>query len=206
MQTAGRTLRVGLTGGIGSGKSTVGRMFSELGVPRLDADSVARAVVAAGEPGLARIAAVFGSQLLLADGSLDRAALRQLIFAQPASRARLEAITHPLIARRTLDWLAQQQGPYLILESPLLLETRQHEWVDRILVVEVPESQQIARTVARDHTTAEQTRAIIAAQMPADERRQRADDVLCNDGDLEALKHSVLSLHQRYLALSGAAA
>lgn len=197
-----RPLIIGLTGGIASGKSTVGRVFQALGVPLIDADQVARQVVEPGQPALKRIAQTFGQGVITADGRLDRAALRTIVFTDPGQRRQLEDILHPVIRQQISDWLAAQTAPYVILESPLLLETSQHQLVHRILLVDVPEALQVERTMARDGSSAEQAQAIIRAQMPAALRRQRAHDIIVNDTSMDTLKNHVADLHQVYLTLS----
>ncbi|MBK8970227.1 MAG: dephospho-CoA kinase [Hahellaceae bacterium] len=196
------SLRIGLTGGIASGKSAAARHFMALGVPLINADQVARDIVAPGEPCLAAIAETFGQNMLLPDGNLNRPALRALVFADADARGKLEAITHPEIGRRIRAWLAAQKSPYVILESPLLLETRQHEWVNRVLVIDVPEALQIERAVARDGVPVEQAKAILAAQMPRALRQSRADDIITNNKDLAVLQAAVEQLHTQYLALA----
>lgn len=196
------SLRIGLTGGIASGKSAAARHFMSFGVPLINADQVARDVVAPGEACLAAIAETFGDEILLSDGNLNRPALRALVFADADARGKLEAITHPEIGRRIRDWLAAQKSPYVILESPLLLETRQHEWVNRVLVIDVPEVVQIDRAVTRDGIPESQAQAILRAQMPRALRQSRADDIITNDKDLAALQAAVEQLHTHYLALA----
>lgn len=192
---------IGVTGGIASGKSTVARAFAALGVPWVDADDVAREVVAPGEPALAEIAKRFGPTILREDGTLDRRALREIVFAEPAERRWLEGVTHPRIRERLRARLAQLQAgtsPYVLLVSPLLFESGQSEMVDRALVIDVPEAVQIARTAARDDVDEAQARAIVAAQMSRAERLARADDVLDNGGDEAALTRQVADLDRRY--------
>ena len=197
---------VGLTGCVGSGKSIAGRFLAELGVGVIDADQVAREVVAPGEPALGEIARQFGSRFIQPDGTLDRAALRREVFDDAGQRRRLEALLHPLIEQRLAGRLATMATPYAVLESPLLLETRQHELVDRILVIDTGPEQQIERTAARDGTSADAVRKIIAAQLPRQERLERADDVIVNDGSIDQLHNSLLALHERYLELASARA
>src|SRR5690554_2205329 len=163
---------IGVTGGIASGKSTVALAFAALGIPWVDADDVAREVVEPGEPALAEIVARFGEQVLHSDGRLNRRALREIVFAEPAERRWLEGVTHPRIRQRLLAHLERMQAegaPYVLLVSPLLFESGQSQLVDRCLVVDVPESLQIARTAARDEVGEAQARAIIAAR--SEERR-----------------------------------
>ncbi len=193
---------VGLTGGIGSGKSTVADLFAELGVPVVDADQAARIVVQPGSPALHEIAQFFGPQALLPDGSLDRAAMRRRVFADPRERQRLEAITHPRIQEEVQRQLAAAEGEYAILVSPLLLETAQRKLTDRILVVDVPEELQIARTAGRDGGSRQQVQNIINAQSKRSERLKQADDVIDNSKDPKQLPAQVEQLHRKYLQLA----
>ncbi|WP_148254935.1 dephospho-CoA kinase [Aidingimonas lacisalsi] len=195
---------IGVTGGIASGKSTVARAFADRGIPWVDADDVARDIVEPGEPALADIVDHFGTGVLQPDGRLDRRALRQIVFNDSEERRRLESITHPRIRRRLrdeLDDMADRHPPYLLLVSPLLLESSQQELVDRILIVDIPESLQIARTVERDAVDEAQAHAIIAAQIPRAERLARGDDILDNSGDTQALECQIDELDRRYRAL-----
>jgi dephospho-CoA kinase len=191
--------RVGLTGGIASGKSTVARLFAALGVPIIDSDELAREVVAPGEPLLKRIADRFGLQVIAADGSLDRRALRDVVFADPNARADLEALTHPAIREAAHRRSAAAGGPYQIHAIPLLVEKNLASTVDRVLVVDSDEPLQIRRLQARDGSPLEQARAILAAQAPREARLAAADDVISNNGDLHALRAQVEKLHARYL-------
>lgn len=193
-------LVVGLTGGIASGKSTVGRLFVDLGVPVLDSDAAARDVVLPGTPGLTAVAAAFGPEIIAADGTLDRRALRERIFDSPEERRRLDAILHPLIRAELRARLAELRAPYAILEVPLLFEAGFDTEVDRALVVDAPESLQIQRVMARDGVSEEQARRILAAQMSRADRLARADDVVRNDG--EPLEPQVKRLHAKYLDLA----
>lgn len=199
-------LRVGLTGGIGSGKTTAAACFESLGVPVIDADIVAREVVAPGTPALAAIAEHFGTACLLPSGELDRAAVRLRVFAEPAERQWLEALLHPLIRigieQQLADALRRPDAPYAILSSPLLLETGQDALVHRILLIDASEAQQRERTLRRDGSDARTVEAIIAAQLPREQRRARADDTILNDGDLPQLQNAVRTLHAHYLALA----
>lgn len=194
---------LGLTGGIGSGKSAAAQCFVDLGVHLVDADHAARWVVEPGRPALAQIAEHFGTSLLQADGTLNRSALRELIFKDPQQRVWLESLLHPLIREEIRQYLARAESAYAILVSPLLLETSQHQMVQRVLVIDVPESVQIERTVLRDKTNEEQVRAILKAQASRDERLSRADDVIVNDRDPAWLKSEVERLHHFYLTLRG---
>ncbi|MEX6662504.1 dephospho-CoA kinase [Pseudomonas sp. W2-17] len=194
---------LGLTGGIGSGKSAAAQCFMELGVHLVDADNVARWVVEPGRPALGQIAEHFGASVLQDDGTLNRAALRELIFKDPQQRVWLESLLHPLIREEIRQDLARAESAYAILVSPLLLETSQHQMVQRVLVIDVPESVQIERTVLRDKTNEEQVRAILKAQASREERLSRADDVIVNDRDPAWLKSEVERLHHFYLTLRG---
>ncbi|TBW11954.1 dephospho-CoA kinase [Azotobacter chroococcum subsp. isscasi] len=194
---------LGLTGGIGSGKSAAARHFSDLGVYVVDADQAARWVVEPGRPALAEIAGHFGREILLADGSLDRAALRRRVFLSEEERRWLERLLHPLIRQEILASLEQASSPYAILESPLLVETDQHTMTQRILVVDVPESLQLERAMQRDQADRKQVEAIIKAQASREERLRHADDVLLNDRDLSWLHGEVERLHRFYLTLRG---
>lgn len=198
-------LVIGVTGGIGSGKTAATDRFQELGITVVDADLASRVVVEPGRPALQAIAEHFGAHLIAPDGSLDRRALREIVFADPAQRKWLEGLTHPLIAQEILSQIQASQSPYTILASPLLLESSQHQMVNRVLVIDVPVELQIARTVTRDDTTEAGVRAIIAAQMSRQERLQRADDVICNDQDLQQLHAQVDALHQTYLEMAKSA-
>ncbi len=192
---------IGVTGGIASGKSTVARAFAAHGIPWVDADDVAREVVEPGEPALAEVAGRYGKRVLLVDGSLDRRALREIVFADETERRWLEGVTHPRIRQRILAHLARLQAegaPYVLLVSPLLFESGQSELADRCLVIDVPESLQIARTAARDDVDEAQARAIVAAQMPRSERLARANDVIDNTGGEDDLAAQVAELDRRY--------
>ncbi|WP_404299582.1 dephospho-CoA kinase [Halomonas sp.] len=202
---------IGVTGGIASGKSTVARAFAALGAPWVDADDVAREVVEPGEPALEEIAARYSrARVLNDDGTLNRRALREIVFADPAERRWLESVTHPRIRARLTEHLARLQAtgaPYVLLVSPLLFESGQNEMTDRTLVIDVPEALQIERTAARDDVDDAQARAIVAAQMPRAERLARADDVLDNGGSEALMQRRVaeLDLHFRQLATQQAA-
>ncbi len=198
-------LVIGLTGGIASGKTTVSDRFAALGVPVIDTDRIAREVVAPGTEGLHRLVQAFGSGVLLADGQLDRGALRQRVFSDPAERGRLEGILHPLIRETALARLAALDAPYAIVVVPLLLETDFHTLVQRILVVDAEEHLQRRRLQERDGCSAEEAGRILAAQASRRRRRQAANDILCNNDDLDALDRQIRELHRRYLTLAAAA-
>lgn len=196
-------LIIGLTGGIGSGKSEVGRRFQKLGVTLVDADLLAHQVVEPGEPALERIAEHFGSQILTEEGRLNRAKLRALIFEHPEEKRWLEELLHPLVNQEIRVQLKEAASPYAILMSPLLLETHQDRMVDRVLVVDTPESEQLSRVTRRDQSNRTQIEAIIGTQIPRNERLERADDCIRNHGDLSELDDQVEKLHKFYLELAG---
>ncbi len=197
---------VGLTGGIASGKSEAARRFAALGAFVADADVAAREAVAPGSEGLADVVAAFGADALAADGSLDRAAMRRRVFEDAAARRRLEAIVHPRVRTRLREECERSPAPYAIAAIPLLAEgggRMAYPWLDRVLVVDVAEDVQAARIVRRDGADAELARRMIAAQASRRERLAIADDVLVNDGALDALDAHVAALHRQYLALAG---
>lgn len=195
-------LKIGLTGGIGSGKSTVAALFAARGVPIVDADAIAREIVQPGQPALEEIARTFGREILRPDGSLDRHALRTLVFADPNKRARLEALLHPRIRQRMRKQVANLSGAYCLLVIPLLLETGQTDLVDRVLVVDCPQALQIRRVTERDGLDRAEAERILAAQTSRPARLAAADDVIENDGNEAALERQVEALHRRYLALA----
>jgi len=195
---------VGITGGIGSGKSAVTTRFEQLGITVVDADLAARVIVEPGRPALDAIASHFGADILLQDGALDRAALRARVFADPLERKWLEQLTHPLIGQEILDQIAASTSAYTILSSPLLLETSQGELADCIVVVDVPEEVQIARTMSRDDNDEAQVRRIMDAQIARHDRLARADYVVDNSGPIEALDSRVSQLHREFLERAGA--
>ncbi len=200
------TYAVGLTGGIGSGKSAVADAFAALGIEVTDTDRLAHAITAAGTPGLDAIVAAFGASLLRSDGTLDRAALRRLAFGDPASRLRLESILHPLIAKAATDEIARWKSPYGIVVVPLLLERGgMRSRVQRILVVDCPEDEQVRRVQRRSALSEDEIRAIMATQCARAERLARADDVLDNSGSPAAIAPQVAALDARYRSLAAAA-
>lgn len=199
-----KLLVVGLTGGIGSGKTTVSNFFRALGAPVIDADEVSRELVEPGSPVLQTIVQKFGTHLVDRDGRLRRAILRQLIFEDSGLRSDLEAILHPAIRQRMREKLASLDAEYVIMAIPLLVETGQQDLVDRVLVVDTPESVQIERVLQRDQNTEEQVRKILASQATPAQRLQAANDVIHNDGNLDSLNKSVVALHEKYLQLSRA--
>jgi len=198
-------LRIGLTGGIASGKSTVAQRFRELGVPVIDADEAARAVVAPGRPGLAQVVARFGEGVLDASGELDRRALRERIFADAGARSSLEAILHPLIRTEMSQLADAASGPYLVMAIPLLVEGGSRRDLDRILVVDLDEPTQLARIMSRDRSSEAQARAIMAAQAGRSERLAVADDILENSGSIDELRHGVERLDRKYRGIAAAA-
>jgi dephospho-CoA kinase len=195
-------LRIGLTGGIASGKSTVADMFADLGVPVIDTDVISREVVARGEPALAEIREVFGPGVIAADGTLDRAAMRSLVFSDNVARRRLQAILHPRIGRATREQADAAEGAYQIIVVPLLVESPLRGFIDRVLVVDCDEDTQLTRLLARDAETEEQARRILAAQSSRAERLAIADDVISNEGSLDAVREQVRVLHRRYLVMA----
>lgn len=197
-----KKLIIGLTGGIGSGKSEVSRRFEALGITLVDADLVARDVVLPGKPALESIRAHFGTNILLPDGSLNRAKLREIIFTAPAEKEWLEQLLHPLINQQIRKQLALSTSAYTILSSPLLLETQQHLLVDRILVVDTSELLQIERASKRDTNQEEQIKAIMATQLSRAERCSRATDIIQNHGDIAELDEQISKLHRLYLELA----
>jgi dephospho-CoA kinase len=197
-----RVFRVGLTGGIASGKSTAAKFFGALGVPILDSDQIARDVVEPGQPPLERLVERFGASILTADGHLDRPALRDIVFSDPKARADLEALTHPAIGAALEARSATTGGPYQILVIPLLVEKHLGSQVDRVLVVDCDETLQISRLRSRDGSTLEQVRSILDAQASRSTRLKAADDVITNEADMSAVQNQVATLHARYLALA----
>jgi dephospho-CoA kinase len=193
---------IGLTGGIGSGKSAATECFAALGIDIVDADIVSRQVVLRGSEALTKIAGHFGDSILLQDGTLDRRALRDRIFKDPDEKLWLESLLHPLIRREIEHQLRIGNSRYAILVSPLLLETNQHALTDRVLVIDAPEQQQINRTSARDKTTPAAVESIMKAQMSREERLSKADDVIVNDADLSHLQREVERLHRQYSEIS----
>lgn len=197
---SGRPYCVGLTGGVGSGKSLVARLFAGLGAEVIDTDVIARELTAAGGPAMAPIRAAFGQEYLAADGSLERVRMRQLVFADADARGRLEALLHPLIHARVVAQLAASSAPYVLLVVPLLVETAAYDGlVDRVLVVDCEPEQQIERVVQRDGLSEAMARAIVAAQSSRERRLAAADEVIDNRADLDALAPRIARLHQAFL-------
>ncbi len=194
--------RVALTGGIASGKSTVADQFAALGVPVIDTDVIARQVVEPGQPALSAVVEAFGEEMLAADGRIDRRRMRERVFADPAARRRLEAILHPAIRAEMERQSSLAGGAYQLLVIPLLTEGGRRDHVDRVLLVDVPESVQIKRLMRRDEVSEAQARTSLAAQASRSERLAIADDVICNTGYREELFQKVARLHEKYLALA----
>jgi len=197
-----RAFRVGLTGGIASGKSTATKFFADLGVPIIDTDQVARDVVEPGQPPLERLVERFGNSILTPDGHLDRPALRNIVFSDPKARADLEALTHPAIGAAVEARSAIAGGPYQILVLPLLVEKSLGSQLDRVLVVDCDEELQLKRLEVRDGSTLAQAQAILNAQASRGARLKAAHDIIKNDGDISAVRDQVAELHARYLELA----
>ena len=193
-------LIIGVTGGIGSGKTTVADLFSSLGVPVIDADELARQVVVPGQPAYEEILQYFGPTVMTKSGELDRRRLRARVFSDSAKRARLEAIVHPRVYAKMEQQLACLDTPYAIVVVPLLIESGGVELVDRVLVVDSPEELQIERTYRRDGTSRATIENILAAQLDRSSRLSEANDVIENDASVEALEEGVSRLHRKYLA------
>ena len=195
------TFCVGLTGGIGCGKSKAADMFAELGAAVIDTDAISHELTGPAGRAMPAIRSEFGDRYVAADDSLNRAAMRELVFADAEAKRRLERILHPLIGAEARSRVSAAQAPYAILVVPLLLETGSYrDLIDRTVVVDCDEQQQIDRTMTRSRLTADAVRSIMAAQLPRTERLKRADDVIRNDGDIAALRAQVESLHAQYVA------
>ena len=192
---------VGLTGGIGSGKTAVSDLFQDLGITIVDADLASRVVVEKGREELNKIAEHFGEDILTSDGELDRAKLREVIFNSEEEKLWLESLLHPAIASQIQKELDSSISPYTILVSPLLLETNQKNFCSTVLVVDVPVETQIERTSQRDNVSEEQIKSIIASQIDRDSRLEQADEVILNDGSIESLESKVQELHKKFLSL-----
>ena len=199
---AKKPLIIGLTGGIGSGKSTVAEQFAALCIVSVDADQASRAVVEPGMPALDYIEEHFGPELITADGQLNRPALREIIFADPSEKAWLEALLHPLIRDWIMVQLQAATSDYVILESPLLFETDQHQLVDAVLLVDVPVELQLERASARDGSDKPGIQRIIDAQMPRQTKRDRADFEFDNAQPMATIAPRVLALHQQFLTMA----
>lgn len=198
-------LIVGLTGGIGCGKSAVAEIFSRLGATVIDTDLIARQLTALGQPALTALREQFGADYFLPDGNLDRARLRRLVFSDPGAKKQLEALLHPLIRDEVCRRLTKEQSPYTIIAVPLLLETgAYHGMVQRVLLVDCDEAQQVERVMARSQLSGEEVRAIMTSQISRAERLRLADDIIDNHGKQSALQPQVEQLHRRYLQMAEA--
>ena len=195
-------LTIGLTGGVASGKSTAAGAFGALDVPMLNADQVARDIVAPGTPALKQIRDTFGAEFLTTGGELDRPKMRRHVFGDAAARRALERITHPAIRERMLAWRDAQAGPYCILDVPILVESGMDALVDRVLVIDAPEEVQVERLRQRDRISAELAQQMLAAQAPRAQRLEHADDVITNTGTVAELCAAVARLHAFYLDLA----
>jgi dephospho-CoA kinase len=195
-------LIVGLTGGIGSGKSAASTWFEQQGICVVDADIVAREVVEVGSPILQKLVAAFGDWVLLEDGELNRRALREYVFKEDTARQTLNSITHPAIRQSIMQQLADANSPYVILVSPLLFESKQNELTSRTLLIDATVELQIARASQRDGQSLQQIQSIITAQMPREQKQALADDIVVNDGELEHLYTQLRPLHLHYLNMS----
>lgn len=193
------TFLVGLTGGIGSGKTAAAEHFQHLGITIVDADVASRAVVEPGTAALREIAVHFDDDILDDSGALDRAALRHKVFADADERTWLQGLLHPLINQYLKDHIQASESPYTLLVNPLLFETKQHTWCERVLVIDVPEEVQLERTMQRDNNTREQVSNIMRAQASREQRLSQAQDVIVNDADLATLHSRVAALHKEYL-------
>ena len=191
---------VGLTGGIGSGKTAVSDLFQDLGITIVDADLASRVVVEKGREELNKISEHFGEDILTSDGELDRAKLREVIFNSEKEKLWLESLLHPAIASQIQKELDSSTSPYAILVSPLLLETNQKNFCSTVLVVDVPVETQIERTSQRDNVSEEQIKSIIASQIDRDSRLEQADEVILNDGSIQSLESKVQELHKKFLS------
>ena len=191
---------IGLTGGIGSGKTAVSDAFQDLGITIVDADLASRIVVQKGKPSLKKIAEHFGNDILNENSELDRAKLREIIFNSDEEKNWLESLLHPAIANQIQDELKASSSPYTILVSPLLLETNQKEYCNKVLVVDVPVELQVERTLKRDQVPEDQVKSIIKAQISRKNRLEFADEVIINDGSLEELHSTVMKFHQKFIA------
>ena len=191
---------IGLTGGIGSGKTAVSDAFQDLGITIVDADLASRIVVQKGKPSLKKIAEHFGNDILNENSELDRAKLREIIFNSDEEKNWLESLLHPAIANQIQDELKASNSPYTILVSPLLLETNQKEYCSKVLVVDVPVELQVERTLKRDQVSEGQVKSIIKAQISRKNRLEFADEVIVNDGSLEELHSTVMKFHQKFIA------
>jgi len=193
---------VGLTGGIGSGKSTISDLFSTLGADIIDTDEIARALTGSGQPAVQKIKEQFGSEVVQGDGALDRERMRALAFSDPSARETLQNILHPLIRKEVQSRLSRTKAPYAIVVVPLLVESRGYKFADRILVVDCSEEQQVERVMHRSGLAEKQVKAIMATQASRSDRLAAANDVISNDSGIAELRAKVGQLHQKYLTLA----
>ncbi|MBB1406037.1 dephospho-CoA kinase [Pseudoalteromonas sp. SG44-5] len=193
---------LGLTGGIGCGKTAVSNMLEALDICVVDADIIARQVVEPGSEGLKAIVAHFGADILLADGNLNRSALRELVFSNTEHKSWLNTLLHPLIRQQIITDLNNATSPYVVLVAPLLFENGLDKYCNRTLLIDVPKNVQIERTVKRDNISLDQVNSIITAQMSREQKQQQADDILNNDRSLALVKHDLIALHKGYLKLA----
>ena len=194
---------IGLTGGIGCGKSSTSQFFSDLGIDVIDTDVIARQLTQPNGSAISLIQNTFGSSVITADGALDRNKMRDLVFANSESRHKLEQILHPLILKAVIRRIKQSQAPYVIVVIPLLFETNDYNHlIQHILVIDCDEQQQLLRTMERSNLSEQKVRSIMATQVARETRIQKADDVILNNQDIEYLKAQILLLHHKYLALS----
>jgi dephospho-CoA kinase len=196
---------VGLTGGIGSGKTTISDLFAELGVDVIDTDEISRALTGKAQPAVAQIAEQFGPDVVAADGSLNRDRMREIAFSAPEAREKLQGILHPLIRAEVQRRLAASGKLYALVVVPLLVESRGYDFADRVLVIDCSEEQQIERVMHRSGLSRDQVKAIMATQASRSERLAAADDVINNDGEMADLRSQVEKLHRQYLSLSESA-
>lgn len=196
-----RLLRVGLTGGIGSGKTTVRNFFDELGAPTIDADEISHRITKPGQAAFDEVVALFGQGCLDETGNLDRRRLRELVFSDPVLKQKLEAIIHPRVRAEIREFTDRADYPYCVTCIPLLLETGAQSSVDRVLVVDAPEELRVARVSRRDNAEERQTRNIIRSQVGRDRRLNAAHDIIVNNGNISDLKARVRSLHERYVKI-----
>ena len=191
---------VGLTGGIGCGKSSAAKIFASLGAAVIDTDEIAHQLTSLGQPALKTIAASFGNEYLQSDGNLDRKQIRQLIFSDKTAKTKLENILHPLIKQQVINELNKCTAPYVLVVVPLLLETENYnDLIQRVLVIDCTEDQQVTRTMARSHLSLQEVQAIMATQVLRNKRLALADDVITNTSNLESLRTQILQLHETYL-------
>jgi len=203
VQRSHTTLAIGLTGGIGSGKTAVSNLFQQLGANVIDADEIARALVSKGTPLLEDIRQHFGDDILDPEGNLNRRALRETVFNDTTARQWLESLLHPAVRQTIIEQLQHSTAPYTLVVIPLLVESGSYPFLDRIAVVDIPESLQVERTVSRDNSSAELVEKILASQASRQTRLAQADDVIDNSGTPDALMRQVNALHERYLQLAG---